>query len=301
MNGVALKLSRRMEAIAKCIAEKLSALQIRSIADIPHVSFELRTAIWNKFIKESDPRTEKMRKKMAGLFKRQFAEVLDNIKKNPPPGKAVLGITKEDLSEEQRHFIELWLYDRDKWRTEFMTETKADIVGALMFGGNDLFATLGLEGEFVTDAETRKYINGHMLKFADEIGKTTEDALKASFLEALKGGESVTDIMVRVQNIMVNATEYRARMIAQTEIIGAINKGSLEGCKQSGVVWGTQWLAALDERTRESHERLTREGAAVALGEKFDIGCEYPGDQNGPAGEVINCRCTTKPLTEKPK
>ncbi|MDO8716401.1 MAG: phage minor head protein [Dehalococcoidales bacterium] len=285
----------------KALVRAFRAAGIKTLADVQHVTFELRTEIWNKFIKGADPRQEKMRKRIAATFKRQFAEVLENVKNNPPSEKAYRFKADGDLTDEQLRFINLWLFNKDQWRKEFQDAALPEITGALQFGGADLFATLGIIEEFVTDAATKKFLREHVFTFAKEIGQTSTDKLTATFIDALRAGESRDEIMARVSSVMTNATEYRSKMIAQTEIIGAINKGSLEGCKQSGVVWGNQWIGALDERIRESHERLTISGAAVALGEKFDIGCEYPGDQSGPAGEVISCRCAMKPLTEKPK
>jgi hypothetical protein len=286
------RVKQRANELAVRISLKLGDLGIRSIADIRHVSLELRTAIWEKFIKRTDPRVAKMQKDMAALFKRQFAEVMENIRKNPPPKpeepKAAHGVEKK-LTPEQQRFLDLWMFDEKKWREEFAEAAEPHVRGGIIAGADDLFGTLGVEQVFVTDAAVNKYIKAHVFKFADEIGQTSVDRLKASLLEGLENGEAVTDFMARVQNVMVNATEARARTIAQTEIIGAVNKGSIEGSKQSGVVWGTQWIGALDERIRDSHERLTIEGAAVALGEKFDIGLEYPGDPSGDPSETVNC------------
>jgi len=107
--------------------------------------------------------------------------------------------------------------------------------------------------------------------------------------------------MDRIQSVATNCSEYRSRMIAQTEMIGAINRGSTEGYKQSGVVWGTQWIGALDERIREDHEWLTVEGISVPLGERFPRAeVEFPGEAGGPPEQIIQCRCTTKPLRESP-
>lgn len=51
-----------------------------------------------------------------------------------------------------------------------------------------------------------------------------------------------------------------------------------------------EWLATLDGRTRHSHAVL--DGEQVAQDKKFSNGCRYPGDPQGPAWEIYNCRCT---------
>jgi uncharacterized protein with gpF-like domain len=80
--------------------------------------------------------------------------------------------------------------------------------------------------------------------------------------------------------------------IARTEVIGAANGAVLEAWEQSGVVEGKSWLAALDDRTRESH--IAAHGQTVPLDEDFQVGVgsgPAPG-QIGEAEEDISCRCT---------
>ena len=59
--------------------------------------------------------------------------------------------------------------------------------------------------------------------------------------------------------------------------------------KQKGADVVKQWDSTLDGRTRESHQKL--DGEVVGVDEKFSNGLLYPGDSNGVASEVVNCRC----------
>lgn len=59
--------------------------------------------------------------------------------------------------------------------------------------------------------------------------------------------------------------------------------------KEKGADIVKQWDASLDKKTRESHRKV--DGEIRELDEKFSNGLMYPGDPNGSAGEVINCRC----------
>lgn len=60
--------------------------------------------------------------------------------------------------------------------------------------------------------------------------------------------------------------------------------------KEKGANIIKQWDSTLDSRTRESHQKL--DGEMVNVNEKFSNGLLYPGDSNGTASEVVNCRCT---------
>jgi len=52
------------------------------------------------------------------------------------------------------------------------------------------------------------------------------------------------------------------------------------------------WVASNGERTRDTHRAA--DGQMVGMNDTFTVGgseLRYPGDPNGPAAEVINCRC----------
>ena len=59
--------------------------------------------------------------------------------------------------------------------------------------------------------------------------------------------------------------------------------------KQKGADIVKQWDSTLDSRTRPTHQKL--DGEVVGVNEKFSNGLLYPGDSNGVASEVVNCRC----------
>lgn len=85
---------------------------------------------------------------------------------------------------------------------------------------------------------------------------------------------------------------YNAKRIARTEG-HRIQQTSADDARQGAIKRGAdllkQWDAALDKRTRPSHARV--DGEIREEGEKFSNGLLYPGDPNGSAEEVINCRC----------
>ena len=59
--------------------------------------------------------------------------------------------------------------------------------------------------------------------------------------------------------------------------------------KDAGADVVKQWDSSMDKRTRPSHARV--DGEIRELDEKFSNGMMFPGDPNGGASEVINCRC----------
>jgi hypothetical protein len=85
---------------------------------------------------------------------------------------------------------------------------------------------------------------------------------------------------------------FQAARIARTEVHAASNAASLMAANATPARPKKEWLTVEDERTRESHSLAN--GQIVEVDEPFNIGgasLMYPGDPEGPAEEVINCRC----------
>lgn len=80
--------------------------------------------------------------------------------------------------------------------------------------------------------------------------------------------------------------------IARTEGHRVQVQSTMDACykaKDMGADVVKQWDATLDARTRDSHARI--DGEIREMDEKFSNGLMFPGDPNGAAAEVINCRC----------
>ena len=95
-------------------------------------------------------------------------------------------------------------------------------------------------------------------------------------------------------------SRYRGRMIARTETHGAANFGATVAANETGLPLRKEWIAARDERTRESH--ADADGQIVGKDETFDVGglqLQYPGDPSGDGAETINCRCALGWIVEE--
>lgn len=80
--------------------------------------------------------------------------------------------------------------------------------------------------------------------------------------------------------------------IARTEGHRIQVQSAMDAChkaKDKGADVVKQWDSTLDSRTRESHTWV--DGEIRELDEKFSNGLMFPGDPDGGAAEVINCRC----------
>ena len=117
------------------------------------------------------------------------------------------------------------------------------------------------------------------------------ERLRLSLSEGVGAGEGIPELAARVEQVMGARIRSDARTIARTETIGSYNEGRLESWRQSGRVAGKVWIAALDERTRETH--ISAHDQTVGFDELFLVG-DGAGPAPGSIGlaeEDINCRC----------
>lgn len=129
----------------------------------------------------------------------------------------------------------------------------------------------------------------------DGVGPDLASRLGSTLNTGVALGDSVDDLASRVGEEF-DVGDRRARTIARTEVVGASNGAANDVASalwQSGVRMTRTWLAADDDRTRDTH--IEADGQTVGFDEPFQVGdalLMYPGDPDGPPEEVINCRCT---------
>ena len=137
-----------------------------------------------------------------------------------------------------------------------------------------------------------QFLEQRAQRFAQRVNETTWKQLQDTLNAGIAKGESIPQLMERVNATMELRKGQSEEMIARTEVIGASNGGTLEAWRQSGVVTGKEWLATLDDRVRDTHSEA--HGQRRAIDENFEVGAASgpaPG-QMGLAEEDINCRCT---------
>lgn len=140
----------------------------------------------------------------------------------------------------------------------------------------------------------KEEINPFTLMAIDDLTDKTilYKELKRALASGLLQGESMQKIASRIKKITDKNQDDSLR-IARTETTRIENVGRLDSYKfaeKQGLKIRKSWLATMDKRTRETHQRVN--GEIVDLDKPFSNGLMYPGDPNGGASEVIRCRCT---------
>lgn len=121
---------------------------------------------------------------------------------------------------------------------------------------------------------------------------TTHEIVKRVIDKGVEQGLSEKEIAKDIkESFFSEISEHRARTIARTEVHNAASWGMQNGAEESGLNLVREWVAVMDERTREDHAEA--DGQKRGMDEPFDVGGEsvdYPGD--GSVENSINCRCT---------
>ncbi len=157
----------------------------------------------------------------------------------------------------------------------------------------------------LTDPAIARFIERRTKKVSRAVNKETDKQLRAELAEGLKNGESIAELMARIEKVYGAAAGYRAERIARTETIRAETWASERAWKQSGVVEAKEWYTARDERTCQFCGPM--DGRVIELGKRYyDKGDEQVGSQGGTIkfdfesiqGPPLhaNCRCTLLPV-----
>jgi uncharacterized protein with gpF-like domain len=149
----------------------------------------------------------------------------------------------------------------------------------------DFAATVNkLAFRYITLENVRRRIVG----ISDTTRSTIVDQVERGFAAGL-GQEAVARLIRRA---VPEIARFRSSVIARTETHTAAGYGAHGAAHETGLVLNKEWVAAEDERTRETHSEAN--GTVIALDDYFDIGgfqAQFPGDPALPPEESIGCRC----------
>lgn len=144
------------------------------------------------------------------------------------------------------------------------------------------------KGFEITDS-IRKKIEKRSKEFGLGVSATTRDKITQAISAGIDAGEGMAEISNRINNVYKEFPTWRSDLIARTESTAANNEGFIEAYKQSDVATHKEWIATLDDRTRDEH--LALNGEIVPIDKNFSNGLPYP--------QEPNCRCVIGPAFEE--
>ena len=133
------------------------------------------------------------------------------------------------------------------------------------------------------------------------IADTTRRDIQQAIQAGLDDGDGILAIGQRIRAQTGGLIgQQRALVIARTETHAASQAAQDQGLEALGQpAIKREWVAAFDLRTRPTHNAA--DGQIRRRDERFDVGgakLKYPGDPDGPAEEIIMCRCIAAAVIE---
>ena len=129
------------------------------------------------------------------------------------------------------------------------------------------------------------------------VHQTLIDSIISVIADGYANNLSVADITRNLQN-KFGWYKAQALRIARTETTTATNYATGLAAENSKYELEKTWISVQDNRTRRPpksmFDHLDMNGVKVDANKPFFVGGEeimYPGDLNGMAGNIINCRC----------
>lgn len=261
------------------------------ISDINKVCTKLQRAIdkekfWNLYVaKVLNPYEENYRKKIKAFWfdlrKHQLKlwdEATKMVRATPSQG---------ELSD--------ILFNDVEWGEKLINVSKPYISGSMSLSIDEVSDELGGSPMSMEDPRVIAALNTKLNKIKG-ITNRFWNGLQSYISEGLEAGETVNEIQSRIKDAFNQAASYsRTLTIARTEISQSTSAVRHEAFKVAGVE-KHEWGTAGDENVRDDHVTF---GAQEAKGLNYNymraVGKSgtllYPNDMQGPADQVINCRC----------
>jgi len=126
------------------------------------------------------------------------------------------------------------------------------------------------------------------------ISETTRANIIAQVARGFDAGLGQEGVARLIRQSVPEIARARSSVIARTEVHGAAGYGAQGAAIETGLELSKEWIAAEDERTRDSHAEIN--GQIVGMQDYFDVGgysAQFPGDPSLPPEECINCRCVS--------
>ncbi len=183
--------------------------------------------------------------------------------------------------------------DWEAWIPEFVKWILPSLGKAMVLGADSARSDLpGITVDWsLQNPKALEFIRQHGLKLAKTINETTQERLRETLRTGMELGENKAALVQRVKDVMIDATDFRAKLIAQTETMTAYNEGALELYKEGGVK-KKEWMDGQDGACPVCSNL---DGTTIDIDDDFDAQ-QFGMVANPPSHP--GCRCSLRGVVE---
>ncbi len=205
-------------------------------------------------------------------------------------GEASVNWIKRDAIE--RAYMQVW---------PEISKVSASTTITGLLGTNTLMDTAWIEQ---AQSYVKRNLEDRIVEVWSESKTQYTKALREATEAALDQGLGVEQTQRRIRTLVNrklggDINIWRARRIAQTELVSATNYGTHIGQREAvanGAMIKKQWLVRSGAKNPRHELCSGLDGQTRDVDKDFDVCGEplmYPGDPKGSAGNTINCRCVS--------
>ncbi len=229
-------------------------------------------------------------------LRQAFEDAMLAVTQSAPTLEGVM-IAADHEAQIRAILSDLWLEATEVMGREIIGEFK------------DLFDVETKQDEDVLFAQIlQKYIESYGAAAVQQITETTRRQIRDIILTSQVQGASFDAIVSEIRERVPDIARLRAHVIARTEVHSASVFAGQGVARSSRRPLNKEWVSVADARTRDfgegsgkvsQYNHRAMNGVQVALDMPYMVPTiwgtpeplMFPGDKNGSAGNIINCRC----------
>jgi len=252
--------------------------------------------LFDALFKALDPHEKKFAAMLKMIWEEERRIVVANIRK-----------LKKAYRKDPEDDVNQLLFPQKEMEGRVTNGTKPLLVNVMDESGNRELAKLEVGTAFdVTNPKVQKWLNEYVPVFSKKLETVSVEKLRRELIAGLEKGESIPELMKRVNGTYANWNKVRSYDIAQNQVIRASNRSANFAYIQSGVVRKKQWLTHFDKRTCEFCAEMDGKIVSVEtdffeMGDTFTVKkrtmkIDYEDITTAPLHN--RCRCSVIPIIE---
>lgn len=188
--------------------------------------------------------------------------------------------------------IDSLLYAKSEFIKKLSKEARKTAQALIEQQGKYFMSQLDVDVAFdIENPKLQSWLSKYSIKLSKNLEAVNTDELRSLLKKAIAAGETIPEIMERVNGLFSEWDRNRAEVIARTETSRANNKAATDTYRQSGVVDKVEWLAS--PGCCEDCDAL--DGTVIDLGDEF-FDADYDTGEGPPRHP--NCRCALLPVVD---